>query len=102
MWKIGEHDRVTVKVCNDINPGSCGMVTKLCVPLLRLLRVLTCALQSISPVVSEAMMGSEVASACIVIRLTVYGVEGNNPWIRDAVLEPSSVTLDVSVPSEEL
>lgn len=51
---------------------------------------------------SEAEMGSEVTSACIVIRLTVYGVDGSSPWIRDAVLDPSSVTLDVSVPSEEL
>lgn len=71
-------------------------------PFNKLFHVLTCVLRRISPVVSEAVMGSEVTSACIVIRLTVYGVDGNSPWIRDAVLEPSSVTLDVSVPSEEL
>lgn len=55
-----------------------------------------------SPVVSDAVMGSEVTSPCIVMRLMVYGVDGSSPWTRDLVLEPSSVTLEVSVPSEEL
>lgn len=55
-----------------------------------------------SPVVSEAVMGSEVTSPCIVIRLMVYAVDGSSPWTRERVLEPSSVTLEVSVPSEEL
>lgn len=55
-----------------------------------------------SPVVSDAVMGSEVTSPCIVIRLTVYWVEGSSPWTCDLILEPSSVTLEVSVPSAEL
>lgn len=57
---------------------------------------------SSSPVVSDAEMGSEVTSPCIVIRLMVYGVDGSSPCTKDLVLKPSSVTLEVSVPSEEL
>lgn len=115
-------DSVGLGADSNNNPSSCGRVSgrdkplsaivKKTVNILRL-SLSSCTFnqtffvpshvsQSISPVVSDAVMGSEVTSACIVIRLMVYGVDGNSPWTRDAVLEPSSVTLDVSVPSEEL
>lgn len=54
-----------------------------------------------SPVVSDAVMGSDVESPCIVIKVRVYCVAGSRPCTSDLVLDPSSVTLEVSVPSAE-
>lgn len=52
--------------------------------------------------VSVAVTASDVTSPCMVIRLTVYCVEGRRPSTEDRVLDPSRVTLEVSVPSSEL